>query len=39
MTQKKKENNFIAFISAIFCGFKQFDISIGTAGVGGWYYW
>ena len=20
-------------------GFKQFDISLGTAGVGGWYYW
>ena len=34
MTPKKKENNFIAFISAIFCGFQQFDISFGTAGVG-----
>ena len=37
MTQKKKENNFIAFISAFFCGFKQFYISLETAGVGGWY--
>ena len=31
MTPKKKENNFIAFL---FCGFKQFDISLGTVGVG-----
>ena len=23
----------------ICCGFKQFDISLETAGVGGWYYW
>ena len=38
MTPKKKENNFIAFIFAIFCGFKQVDISLNTAGVGGWYY-
>ena len=38
MTQKKKNNNFIAFISAIFCGFKQFDISLGTAGLGVYYY-
>ena len=27
-------SKFIAFIATIFCGFKQFDISLGTAGVG-----
>ena len=36
MTPKKKGNNFIAFIAAIFCGFKQFDVSLGPGGAGGW---
>ena len=35
MTTKKKVNNIIAFISAIFCGFKHFDISLRTAGIAG----
>ena len=32
--QRKKRTTLL-----LFCGFKQFDISLGTAGVGGWYYW
>ena len=39
MTPKKKEKNCIASIAAIFCGFKQFDISLETGDVGGVYHW
>ena len=37
--QRKKRTTLLLLFPQFFFGFKQFHISLGTAGVGGWCYW